>query len=191
MADHLESQLDTIYFPLVQHAYAWGVKAGVCKEPVPAVPGEDPDMTLAGSEKCPAWLRAVRIRWKWKGGREGAKSTPWEAEIEVNCERVKLELAAAVVGHQDYARLGAFAQLEYSPHTGKTTVFAGPKGGVTVPGTQFGGSAKDGVYVTFDSEGDIDDAGLRFTADGGASENPVSIKSGETMDFSFVPVFGP
>ena len=135
------------------------------------------------------------MRWKWKGGRqEPGKPTPkgpeWEAEVEVNCERVKVELAASVLGLQDYAWLGAFAQLEYNAHTGKTTVFAGPKGGVSIPGTAFGGSAKDGVYITFDSEGDVDDVGLRFTAEGSASGNPVAIKSGETMDFSFVPVFG-
>jgi tetratricopeptide (TPR) repeat protein len=191
MADELEQQLDMVFFPLVQQAYGWGAQARVCKEPVPANADGVPDMGLAGAEKCPPWLRAVRIRWKWTGGRQdSAKTPPWEAEIEVNCERVKIELAGAVAGLMDYAWLGAFAQLEYSPHTGKTTVFAGPKGGVKVPATQFGGSAKDGIYVTFDAEGDVDDVGLRFTADGGWSTNPVSIKSGETMDFSFVPVFG-
>jgi hypothetical protein len=97
----------------------------------------------------------------------GAKAAPWQAEIEVNCERVKLELAGAVIGLMDYAWLGAFAQLEYSPLTGKTTVFAGPKAGAKHPRLA-----------------------VRRLGEGRRVHHPLAIKGGDSMDFSFVPVFG-
>ena len=38
--------------------------------------------------------------------------------------------------------------------------------------------------------GSVDDVGMRVKAKGSASIDPIQIKGGDSMDFSFVPVFG-
>ena len=67
----------------------------------------------------------------------------------------------------------------------RVDVFGGPKGSVKIPGTPFGGSITDGIYIRFGSSGSVDDVGMRVKAEGSVSADPIQIKGGDTMDFSF------
>ena len=175
----IESHVDAQLYSLTFNAMLWSGATAVCAEPEPGAPL--PDGALPGveaSEKCPPWLRAVRLKLKYSF-----------AEVEINCEKVKLEVSGKVGGSKDNW-IGAFAEVEYATHTGKVTVFGGPKGSVKIPGTPFGGSIKDGIYIRFGSNGSVDDVGMRVKAEGAVSADPIQIKGGDSMDFSFVPVFG-
>jgi tetratricopeptide (TPR) repeat protein len=125
-------------------------------------------------EPCPPSVRGVKLAWKLEA-----------VSLEVNCEKVSVEASATV-----YGWFGVFGQLDWSPRSGKTTVFAGPKVGAKIPGTSIGASFKDGLYVQFGKDGYVGDFGFRTSVSASAGFGPFSIKGGDSMDFSFAPVFG-
>jgi tetratricopeptide (TPR) repeat protein len=125
-------------------------------------------------EPCPPSVRGVKLAWKLEA-----------VSVEVNCEKVSVEASATVEGW-----FGVFGQLDWSPRSGKMTVFAGPKASGKIPGTSIGGSFKDGLYLQIGKDGYIADFGFRTSVSGSAGFGPFSFKGGESMDFSFAPVFG-
>jgi tetratricopeptide (TPR) repeat protein len=130
--------------------------------------------TMPRPDPCPPSVRGVKLAWKVEA-----------FTLEVNCEKVSLEAAATVEGW-----FGVFGQLDWSPRSGKMTVFAGPKASGKIPGTNIGGSFKDGLYVTIGKDGYLADFGFRASVSGNAGFGPFAIKGSESMDFSFAPVFG-
>ena len=96
-----------------------------------------------------------------------------------------LEAAATVQGW-----FGVFGQIEWAPRSGKFTIFGGPKVSGKIPGTEIGGSFKDGLYVQIGKDGYLADFGFRTSVSGNAGFGPFAIKGSESMDFSFAPVFG-
>jgi tetratricopeptide (TPR) repeat protein len=125
-------------------------------------------------EPCPPSVRGVKLAVKLEA-----------VSLEVNCEKVSVEASATVQGW-----FGVFGQLDWSPRSGKMTVFAGPKASAKIPGTSIGASFKDGLYLQVGRDGYVADFGFRTSVSGSAGFGPFSIKGGDSMDFSFAPVFG-
>jgi tetratricopeptide (TPR) repeat protein len=125
-------------------------------------------------EACPPSIRGVKLAWKLEA-----------FTLEVNCEKVSVEASTTVEGW-----FGVFGQLDWSPRSGKMTIFGGPKASAKIPGTNIGGSFKDGLYLQLGRDGYIADFGFRTTVSGNAGFGPFAIKGSESMDFSFAPVFG-
>ena len=135
------------------------------------------------SEPCPPFVKGVKLSWKFAPVK--GDGIPFDLGIEVNCDKVSLETSGAIEGW-----VGVFGQVDWSPRSGKMTVFAGPKLNAKIPGTSIGGSFKDGLYVTFKGDDSIGDFGFRTSVSGAVGFGPFSIKGGDSMDFSFAPVFG-
>lgn len=155
-----------------------------CGNPPPSVP--DPPLdgpATERSEPCPPFVKGIKLSWKFGDGKSAG--VPYDLAVDVNCDKVSLEASGQVEGW-----LGAFGQLDWSPRSGKMTIFAGPKVGAKIPGTSIGGSFKDGLYITFKGDDSIGDFGFRTSVSGSAGFGPFSIKGGDSMDFSFAPVFG-
>lgn len=83
--------------------------------------------------------------------------------MEFNCDKIAVEMDGMVgIGHDDIARIAAGGFAEASKNRGgDVTVFGGPKIAGSIAGQT--GSVKDGVYVTFDSDG-IKEVGTRIEA---------------------------
>jgi hypothetical protein len=125
-------------------------------------------------EPCPPSVRGVKLAWKIEA-----------VSLEVNCEKVSVEASVPV-----NAWISVFGQLDWSPRSGKMTVFAGPKLSAKIPGTSLGASFKDGLYLQVGKDGYVADFGFRTSVSASAGFGPFSIKGGDSMDFSFAPVFG-
>jgi hypothetical protein len=107
------------------------------------------------------------------------------ATFTVNCEKLELELVAKV-GSAGGLDLGVFGSAELNFHSGKVTIFGGPKGSLKWPGTQIGGSVKDGIYVTVSKNG-FEDAGVRVSVSAQAAlDEGFGVKASDKLDFSFV-----
>jgi tetratricopeptide (TPR) repeat protein len=145
-----------------------------CGQPTGAETVEYQRPDVPHSDPCPPSVRGVKLAWSLGG-----------STIEVNCEKVSIEVGAKVEGW-----FGAFGQIDYNPRTGRLMVFAGPKVSGKIPGTGIGGSFKDGLYLRFTGDGHLDDFGFRTSVSGSVGFGPMSIKGGDSMDFSFAPVFG-
>jgi tetratricopeptide (TPR) repeat protein len=130
--------------------------------------------TTPRPDPCPPEVRGVKLAWKLEA-----------VSVEVNCEKVSVEASAAVQGW-----IGVFGQLDWSPRSGKITIFGGPKLSAKIPGTGIGGSFKDGLYLQFGKDGNVGDFGFRTSVSGTAGFGPFAIKGSDSMDFSFAPVFG-
>lgn len=154
----------------------------------PAAPGPPgsamPD--TPHSEPCSEFLRGVKFAWKVE--KDSELGIPFDFSIEVNCEKINVEVSGRVAGSKDNW-IGAFGEVSYMPATGKVTIFGGPKASGKIPGTSIGGSIKDGLYVTISNEG-VTDAGFRVSPTVQAGLDQFSIKGGKSLDFSFAPVFG-
>jgi hypothetical protein len=133
----------------------------------------DPPQTPT-PEPCPPSVRGVKLAWKIEA-----------VSLEVNCEKVSVEASVPV-----NAWISVFGQLDWSPRSGKMTVFAGPKVSAKIPGTTIGASFKDGLYLSIGKDGYVADFGMRASVSASAGFGPFSIKGGDSMDFSFAPVFG-
>jgi hypothetical protein len=84
------------------------------------------------SDPCPPSVRSIKLGWKLAADK--AAGIPFDLAIDVNCEKVSLELGGSVNGW-----IGAFGQRDYNPRAGKITLFAGPKASAKIPGTSIGG----------------------------------------------------
>jgi hypothetical protein len=114
--DAIKSHVDVWLYSLAFESSLWAGETIKCARPEDSgPPPQNPIPNLGTPEKCPPWLRAVRMKWKLAF-----------AEVEVNCERVKLELSGRLAGSKDNW-IGAFGEVEYNAHTGKITVFGRPK----------------------------------------------------------------
>jgi hypothetical protein len=168
--------------PLAKMAAVAHGNFGGCSSASVDVPSAPSAPTLPHSEACPASVRGVKLAWKLGSDKEAG--IPFDLSLDVNCEKVSLEVGGSVSGW-----FGGFGQLDYSPRTGKISVFAGPKASAKIPGTSLGASFKDGLYLTI-KNGGVDDFGFRTSASTSAGFGPFSIKGGDSMDFSFAGVFG-
>jgi hypothetical protein len=167
--DHTWSEMwDTL---LYWTNYAQGEQCGHAPTTYDA-PQEAPNMPRP--EACPPSVRGVKLSLKFEA-----------VALEVNCEKVSVEASATVEGW-----IGVFGQFDWSPRSGKMTVFAGPKASGKIPGTSIGASFKDGLYVQMGRDGYLADFGFRTSVSGNAGFGPFSIKGADSMDFSFAPVFG-
>lgn len=107
--------------------------------------GEDGEPDLRSPDLCSPALATIKFKLalgKW-------------AEASINCEEVGFEVAALIYG----GALGPFAQVGYKFRSGSTTVFDGAKTGVSPSGMS--ADAKAGIYISFDSQGNMTDTGLR------------------------------
>jgi hypothetical protein len=182
----LEETVDDAYYQPVKLLGFWAgwVKNSRCGQPAPDVPATPDAPTTPHSEACPPSLKGVKLSWKLGG--DAKLGVPFDLAVDINCEKVSVEASAPIEGW-----FGVFGSLDYSPRSGKTTVFAGPKLGAKIPGTSLGASFKDGLYLSFDRQGHATDFGFRTSVSSSAAFGPFSIKgAGESMDFSFAPVFG-
>jgi hypothetical protein len=173
---------DEVLEPLDRLAAIAHGSFGGCSSASVDVPAAVPGPTLPHSEACPASVKGVKLGWKL--GADKSAGIPFDLSIDVNCEKVSVEVGGSVSGW-----FGAFGQLDYSPRNGKISVFAGPKASAKIPGTSIGASFKDGLYLTI-KNGGVDDFGFRTSASTSTGFGPFSIKGGDSMDFSFAPVFG-
>jgi hypothetical protein len=174
----VDESIEATWASPLQALNIWANRARLmyCGTPAPDPPAPSTDGPVTThSEPCPPSIRGVKLSWKLAG----------DFALDVNCDKVSVEVSTVVQGW-----FGAFAQLDWSPRSGKMTIFAGPKLGAKIPGTSLGGSFKDGLYVTFKGDDSIGDFGFRTSVSGGAGFGPFSIKGGDSMDFSFAPVFG-
>jgi tetratricopeptide (TPR) repeat protein len=153
--------------------------------PAPPSPGGDRDADVSRATPCSPFLRGVRFGFKI--GADAKAGLPFDIAVDVNCEKVSIEIGAKVVGKDNY--LGVFGQLDYAPGTGKLTLFGGPKASGRIPGTNIGGSIKDGIFVRFNRDGSVDDAGFRVSATAQGGLDAFTIKGGTSMDFSFAPIY--
>jgi tetratricopeptide (TPR) repeat protein len=162
-----EPLMSLSYYAVWARNQRCGTSAGDQSAPVEA-------LTTPSPEPCPPSVRGVKLAWKVEA-----------FSLEVNCEKVSVEASATVEGW-----FGVFGQLDWSPRSGKTTIFAGPKVSAKIPGTSLGGSFKDGLYLQIGKDGYVGDFGFRTSVSGSAGFGPFSIKGSDSMDFSFAPVFG-
>ncbi len=95
--------------------------------------------------------------------------------ISGDCEKFTAEISTG-------GPLGLFGRITYG-RNGETTIFAGPKGKVSL-GPVGSATAKDGLYIKFGSSGQVTDFGGRFEH----SESFGKFSAGDSMDFSLVGV---
>jgi len=93
-------------------------------------------------------------------------------KLSSNCEQVGLEVAAP----SSIPWVGGFAEGSINFVKGKSTIFAGAKEAVKLPGTGIGVSAKEGVYFTMGGGG-LEDVGLRVSTSGA-----FGLAAGPTVD---------
>src|SRR5262249_20688505 len=141
----------------------WVKNFSRCGQPSPDVPATADAPSAVHSEACPPSLKGVKLAWKFEA-----------ISLEINCEKVSVEASTTVEGW-----FGVFGEFNYAPHSGKMTVFAGPKASTKIPGTTIGGSFKDGLYVSFDGQGHPTDFGFRTSVSGAAGMGPFSIKGSD------------
>jgi hypothetical protein len=108
-----------------------------------------------------------------------------KAEIDLVILKLSVECEKFGVSIGTPGPVGLFAEASFSPRTGQTTIFAGAKAGLELPGG-FGESSKTGLYVTAGSDGSITDVGGRFSQ-GATTGGTLSANASDSMDFSFVP----
>jgi hypothetical protein len=104
-------------------------------------------------------------------------------KVSANCEQVGLEVAAT----GSIPWLGGFAEGSINFVKGTSTIFAGAKEAVKLPGTGIGVSAKEGVYLTLGGDG-LEDVGLRVSTTGafGLAAGPTVEMKGPQFQISFV-----
>ena len=183
--DFVDGQFNT-WIPTYAGFWAATTKNTGCNET--AAPTEQPGSSepqTPHSPPCSDFLRGVKFAWKI--GKDSKLGLPFDISLEVNCEKVSLEVSGKVAGGDNW--IGAFGEVTYTPGNGRVTIFGGPKAGAKIPGTSFGGSFKDGLYVTLDSQG-VADAGFRASPSVEVGVDQFRIKGSDSVDFSFAPVFG-
>jgi tetratricopeptide (TPR) repeat protein len=137
-----------------------------CVESGGEAQGEEGDPDLALGSLCPPELRAVKFSFK----------LPPFFSVGVSCETLSVEASQGGL-------VGPFAQVNYTFASGSTTLFAGARAGARIPG--FGASAKAGMYMSFDSGGNITDSGLRATgAVSGPGVGDVAPRLSGTLNYS-------
>jgi len=104
-------------------------------------------------------------------------------KVSANCEQIGLEVAAP----SSIPWVGGFAEGSINFVKGKSTIFAGAKEALKLPGTGIGVSAKEGVYFTMGGGG-LEDVGLRVSTTGafGLAAGPTVEMKGPQFQFSFV-----
>jgi hypothetical protein len=104
-------------------------------------------------------------------------------KVSANCEQVGMEIAAP----SSIPWLSGFAEGSINFVKGKSTIFAGAKESVKLPGTGIGVSAKEGVYFTLGGGG-LEDVGLRVSTTGafGLAAGPTVEMKGPGFQVSFV-----
>jgi len=104
-------------------------------------------------------------------------------KVSANCEQIGLEVAAP----SSIPWVGGFAEGSINFVKGKSTIFAGAKEALKLPGTGIGVSAKEGVYLTMGGGG-LEDVGLRVSTTGafGLAAGPTVDLKGPGFQVSFV-----
>ena len=154
---------------LLERAEPWVLyeynEKNTCYTPAGASPQEPDKLSTPAAAKCPEKLMEV-VNF--------AASFIPGADVSFDCEKVTIEVSTESV-------IGAFGRVTLTGK-GEVTIFGGPKASVSVRGL---GSAtfQDGVYVRFDSSGNVSDVGGRVEH----SESGL-INSGDSMDFSLAGV---
>jgi hypothetical protein len=131
------------------------------------------DLKRPASASCPSGIEGMSIKLKLFG-----------ITVSVNCEVVSASVSTK-------GWIGAFVSGSYDFGKRQLTIFGGPQVSVSTPDSpmKFGGSVKDGIYVTIGDQG-IVDVGARYEHSVTSSVGPVSSKlAGDKMDFSFVGAF--
>jgi hypothetical protein len=104
----------------------------------------------------------------------------------VDCESVSADLTLGE------GWLNGFINLSKNYRTGQTTIYAGGQAGATIKlGPLSGGpSARGGLYMTVDSNGGIDDIGVRASTSAGVTVGPTAVGvSGPGISISIVEAF--
>jgi len=149
---------------------------------------EPGDLEKEDVEGCPDGLKGHGLKF------EIGEAIGLKFSLKLQCEKVNIEVAKDIVktpkGSPIEAGVGGFVQLELS-RKGDATVFLGPRGklGVANPltGTSAGISAKEGVYVKFDSQG-VKDVGTKILAESYATVGKLSSTTKLVeKTFSFMP----
>ncbi|WP_310964429.1 hypothetical protein [Nocardioides terrisoli] len=125
------------------------------------------------SAACPTGIQGMAIKFKLFG-----------ITVSVSCEVVSASVATK-------GWIGAFVSGTYDFGKRQLTIFGGPQVSVSTPDgpTKFGGSVKDGIYVTVGDKG-IEDIGARYQHGVTSTVGSVSTKiAGDKMDFTFVGAF--
>jgi hypothetical protein len=144
--------------------YEFGER-NTCYTPAATSPQDPAALSTPPAAKCPEKLMEV-VNF--------AASFIPGADVSFDCEKVTIEVSTEGV-------LGAFGRATLN-RKGEVTIFGGPKASVSVRGL---GSAtfQDGIYVRFDSSGNVSDVGGRVEH----SESGL-ITAGDSMDFSIAGV---
>lgn len=124
----------------------------------------------------------------------GCDSGPYGISISLVFVSFSVDCEQVTLAAQSLGWVGAFAQVSHKFASGETTVFAGveagAKGSVSAVGellNLLGANAtvQDGVYVTADSTGALEDAGVRATAGIQANAGPITISRSSQVSYSF------
>lgn len=133
-------------------------------------PVNDPTDKRPPSPSCPTGLQGKG--WQLNIG---------PVQVSVDCETVAAEIDTG-------GWIGAFGNASHNFRDGSTTIFAGPRAkanpGPWGPNVNF----KDGLYMTFDSSGQVQDMGARVETGSEINLGPAggATFSGDRMDFSIV-----
>lgn len=166
------SAAQSLWVLLLQQASALTQWDAACaSSSTPADPVTDPTDRRGNSAKCPSGLAGRS--WSVDLG---------VASVLLDCDSVSLEVATE-------GWIGAFGSVSHNFRDGSTTIFAGPRatagaGGGWGPNVSF----KDGLYLTFDSSGAIQDVGARVEAGSAIGAGPAGGVgfTGDSMNFTFV-----
>ncbi len=174
----IDQALNVLYYSVVFGSlWNWANEEWIWRSICVGVPGTPsskggfPVPTFKAAKACPDFVKGVSFKLKLK-----------IVSFEVNCEKVKLEVATKGL-------ISAFGGVEINPGSGKVTVTAGPKaGGSAGPFTI---SAKGGFYITVDKTG-ITDYGEKLSATVSANWGTLTAKIVEAkMDISLAGAFSP
>ncbi|HEX8101574.1 MAG TPA: hypothetical protein VF533_03105 [Solirubrobacteraceae bacterium] len=169
------------YASFVQLAFHWthevGLHANECvedPEPLNPDPGAPP---AAEGDSCNERTKAISLV---------AELGP--SKVKINCERVQQSLKLEAMPW-----LFAFAEGTFEYRTGRLTICAGAKGEPSVGVAK--GAFKSGLYITFDSNGDVYDAGWRVGRSATVASGPWELQvHKDEFDISFIggpkPKFG-
>jgi len=155
---------------------AWSIRLtnSACHPEAPLEPNPQTDNGSNDTPKsCSHFLAGVKLSVKLGD----------YLKVSANCEQVGLEVAAP----SSVPWVSGFAEGSINFVKGKSTIFAGAKEALKLPGTGTGVSAKEGVYLTMGGGG-LEDVGLRVSTSGafGLAAGPTVDMKGPQFQVSFV-----
>lgn len=170
---HASEWAQTLLAGLLQQANfltMWDDQCTPDIQPGDGDPTDDPTDNRPPSAACPSGL----------DGR-GWQINLGPVQVSLDCNTIGAEIDTG-------GWIGAFGNVSHNFRDGSTTIFAGPRAkanpGAWGPNVNF----KDGLYMTFDSSGQVQDVGARVETGSEINLGPAggATFSGDSMNFSVV-----